>query len=100
MDRSAIFSGILERNELRRAAQLPPLPVRETYEREITAAEWRSFCDQHAAFVRDQILAERRATYPDWGNSAGGQLALGLLTEKRLRERFGQQRSSSALPTA
>ncbi len=100
MNKASIFSSILKRNELRRTAQLPLLPVRETYEREITAAEWRSFCDQHAAFVRDEILAERRAAYPDWGSSAGGQLALGLLTEKRLRERFCRQRSSSALPTA
>jgi hypothetical protein len=92
IDRASLFTSILERNALRREAKLPLLPVRETFETEVRIAEWHAFCEQHAQAVWDEILGEKRRTYADWGNSAGGQLYLRVMTTKALRERFAQQR--------
>ena len=92
IDRAQVLTRILKRNALRREAKLPLLPVRETFEREVRAAEWRAFCEQHAQAVWDEILAEKRRGYPDRGNSAGGQMALRLMTGKILSERFARER--------
>jgi hypothetical protein len=94
VDRAAIFTSILKKNALRREAQLPVLPIRETFRKEVLAAEWRLFCQEHAQSIWDEILAEKRRTYADWGNSAGGMLALHLLTTKVLQERFARERRS------
>ncbi len=89
MDRSAIFSRILERNRLRRAAQLPALPVRETYEREVRAARWREIIEKHYRDVRADVAQQLRARHgPDHGNSAGGRWSVELLTRKALKERY------------
>ncbi len=92
IDRAQVLTTVLKRNALRREAMLPLLPVKETVEREVRAAEWRAFCEQHAKAVWDQILAEKRRGYPDWGNSAGGRMALRLMTGKILSERFARER--------
>ncbi len=92
MDPAEILTSVLRRNALRREAKLPLLPVRETVEKELLDAQWRAFCDQHAQSVWNAILAEKRAQYPDWGNSAGGQMALHHMTAKVLSERFARDR--------
>ncbi len=92
VNRAAIFTSILKRNALRRETGLPLLPVRETFRKEVLAAEWRLFCQDHAQAVWDEILAEKRRTYADWGNSAGGAMALRLMTTKILQERFQRER--------
>ena len=94
VDRVAIFTSILKRNALRRETGLPLLPVRETFRKEVLAAEWRLFCQEHAQAIWDELLAEKRRTDPDWGNSAGGMMALRLMTTKVLQERFARERLS------
>ena len=87
MDRSAIFTHILARNALRREAKLPTLKVRAEYERLVEIARWREIVDAHYERVSDELLAQFREKTPGWGHSAGGRLALHLLTTKALRER-------------
>ncbi len=94
MDPAEILTSVLKRNALRREAKLPLLPIRETFRKEVLAAEWRLFCQEHAQAIWDEILAEKRRTDPDWGNSAGGMMALRLMTRKVLQERFARERRS------
>ena len=91
VNRSAIYTAILQRNSLRREAKLPSLDVRQTYLSEVAKAEWRAIVEAHYDRVAGEILSEQRRKYLDWGNSWGGRLALRLMTEKALRERYLQQ---------
>ncbi|HYI84345.1 MAG TPA: hypothetical protein VEX11_14180 [Acetobacteraceae bacterium] len=43
MDKAALFTAVLERNALRRAALLPPLDVGLEYRHAVAEAEWREF---------------------------------------------------------
>lgn len=88
-DRGAILSAILQRQALRREAQLPLLDVRAEYERAVEQARWRAHVETYSEAVRAQVLTELRAKNgPQFGGSVGGFWALRLLTEKRLREMF------------
>ena len=92
MDRTAIFTEVLCRNALRREVGLPRLDVRAEYHRAVQVARWREIVHEHYEFFAEDVLRERRSNNPDWGNSAGGRLALHLLTQQALRERYGRSR--------
>ena len=64
MDKAAILTAILRRNELRRANGLPPLNVRAEFEHDVSITqqrEFRAYCEQHAnerVLVDQQVLEE------------------------------------------
>jgi hypothetical protein len=88
-DRAAIFSGILQRQALRREAQLPLLNIRAEYERAVEQARWRGHVEQYGEAIRAQVLAELRAKNgPQFGGSVSGMWAVRILASKRLREMF------------
>lgn len=88
-DRGAIFSNILQRQALRREAQLPLLNIRVEYERAVEQARWRAHVEQCGEAIRAQVLAELRAKNgPQFGGSVGGMWAVRILASKRLREMF------------
>lgn len=89
IDRSAILTTILQRQALRREAQLPLLNVRAEYERTVEQALWKTHVDECGEAVRAEVLAELRSRHgPQFGYSVGGLWAVRLRTEKRLREMF------------
>jgi hypothetical protein len=91
MDRAAIYSDLCRRNALRKEAKLPLLNVHAEYRRLVEVQRWAEIVEQHWEVVEAEILAEKRRERSDWGISAGGRLALRLLTLKTLRERYCDQ---------
>ncbi|AWI89814.1 hypothetical protein C0214_17030 [Methylobacterium sp. DM1] len=88
-DRSAILSGLLQRQALRREAHLPLLNIRAEYEQAVEHARWRAHVEEHSEAVRAQVLAELRSRHgPQFGASVGGLWAVHLRTEKQLRDMF------------
>src|SRR4051794_21995255 len=67
MDNAALFSAILERNALGRAALLPPLDVGQEFRRAVAEAEWREYerqCSAEAEALtrcREEAVAHWRA---------------------------------------
>ncbi len=49
---------------------------------------WAEIVEQHWSEVEEEILREKLREREDWGVSAGGRLALRLLTAQALRERY------------
>ena len=97
IDKAAIFTGILQKNALRRGSGLPEWPVRETYEREARAASWREYINLHGVHIRAQVLAEQRLRHgPDWPMSGGGWMAFSCLVAKALGTGFRAQCSSGS----
>ncbi len=89
VDRAAIFSSILERNALRREAQLPLLDTRATYEREVTQALWRTHRTANYEAVRAEVVGRLRARFgPKWGFSAGARWHVEIETDRELRRSF------------
>ncbi|MCJ2052809.1 hypothetical protein [Methylobacterium sp. J-070] len=89
IDAAAILSGIWSRNALRREAGLPLWHVRETFERELTAARWRAHVEANYAATRTQVLNELRARHGEgFGYSAGGRWVIEALTSQALRASF------------
>lgn len=98
-DRSAILSGILQRQALRREARLPMLDVRAEYERAVEQALWQAHVEKYGGAVRAEVLAELRLKHgPQFGSSLGGLWAVRLRTEKRLRDMFAGRLDPLALP--
>jgi hypothetical protein len=61
MTKEAIARRIWDRNALRREAGLPLLPIRETFNREVSQAEWRSIVEAHYdSHRRSQQVVPRR----------------------------------------
>src|SRR5277367_4397797 len=92
MDRAAIFTEILKRNELRRANLLPRLDVRAEFARQVALVrqqEYYARCDEHAEereVIRLEVLAELRAKHgANFGHTMGGRWAVGHLTWKRFQ---------------
>lgn len=57
--------------------------------RELKAARWRNYLEQHYDRVRDAVLVERRAQHGEtWGLSAGGRWVVHFLAMQKLREMF------------
>ncbi|OHV17801.1 hypothetical protein BK022_03310 [Methylorubrum extorquens] len=91
-DRGAIFSNILQRQALRREAQLPLLDVRAEYERAIEQARWKAHVETYGETIHAQVLAELRTKNgPQFGGSVGGMWAVRILASKRLREMFDRK---------
>lgn len=89
VDAAAILASVWARNILRREAQLPLLPVRITFERELHQARWSAHVKQHYAATRERVLAEQRARHGQgWGLSVGGRWGTHLLTMKVLQTSF------------
>ena len=89
VDAAAILASIWARNTLRREAQLPLLPVRATFERELHQARWSAHVEHYYAATRERVLAEQCAKHgPDWGLSTGGGWGAHLLMMKVLRETY------------
>lgn len=96
VDPAVILASVWERNALRREAQLPLLPVRATFERELQQARWRDHVDQNYAATRERVLAEQRDRHgQSWGLSAGGRWGTHLLTMKVLQASFRVPRARS-----
>lgn len=90
MDKAAIFTGLTERNALRREHRLPPLDPRTEYDRLVALARWQEYaavCDVHAhrrREIAEAVLAEFRATRgPGWGASAGGRWMVNTVAQQR-----------------
>lgn len=54
MDNSAIFLAVTQRNAIRKAAQLPLLNMRQTYDKEVNLAAWRSYREIRATYAADE----------------------------------------------
>jgi hypothetical protein len=95
-NRAAIFAAITKRNELRRLAQLPLLDVRAEMAHAVALAalnEYGAFCDQYKAKLeefRAEVLAEERATKPDFGHTWGGRLAVAIKSRRRFEAWIAQ----------
>jgi hypothetical protein len=89
VDAAAILASVWARNNLRREAQLPLLPVRTTFKRELHQARWSAHVEQHYAATRERVLAEQRARHGQgWGFSIGGRWGTHSLTMKILQTSF------------
>jgi hypothetical protein len=94
VDKAAIFSAVLERNALRRAAHLPLLDVSLEYRRAVAEAEWREherLCSSHAdalARCRDEAIAHWRARFGPGFDPLGfgGRVVVARETSRRFRE--------------
>jgi hypothetical protein len=89
VDAAAILASIWARNALRREAQLPLLPVRATFEREVRQARWSAHVEQHYATTRTRVLDELRARHGEgFGYSVGGRWIIEAMTTQALRTTF------------
>lgn len=90
MDKAALLAVVLQRNAVRRQANLPPLDVRTELDRAVSVAqqkEWDAFSAAHQD-KRDQIeaavLAELRQQHgPHFPVSTSSQMAVAVLTNQR-----------------
>ena len=94
MHKAALFSAVLERNALRRAALLPPLDVGQEFRRAIAEAGWREYqrrCSAEAdalARCREEAVAEcRRRFGPAFDpRNFGNRAVAARETDRRFRE--------------
>ncbi len=93
IDRGAIFTSILQRNELRRGF-LPLLDVHAVYRREVEQALWREHVEQHHEEVRAQVLRDYRERLGSEMLSAGGRWAVNTMVTKTLAKSFKARRST------
>lgn len=95
VDRAAIFSSILARNDLRRNSHLPLLDVRRTYEVEVERALWVEHVRDHHEIVRAEVLrVEREKQGPTFPQSGGGWWIVAAKVQATLAERFRARRST------
>lgn len=89
VDAAVILTSIWIRNALRREAQLPLLPVRVTFERELRQARWSAHVEEHYAGTRTRVLGELRAQHGEgFGYSVGGRWIIEAMTIQALRAVF------------
>jgi hypothetical protein len=88
MGRQQILETLYQRQALRREARLPRIDVHAEYRRLVEVERWAEIVEQHWSEVEEEILREKLREREDWGVSAGGRLALRLLTAQALRERY------------
>ncbi|HYI83864.1 MAG TPA: hypothetical protein VEX11_11715 [Acetobacteraceae bacterium] len=94
MHKAALFSAVLERNALRRAALLPPLDVGQEFRRAIAEAGWREYqrrCSAEAdalARCREEAVAECRKRFgPAFDpRNLGSRILVARETERRFCE--------------
>jgi hypothetical protein len=93
VDKAAVFSAVLERNALRRAALLPRLDVGQEFRRAIVEAAWREYqrrCSAEAdalARCRAEAVAECRKRFGrafDTRNF-GSRIVVARETDRRFR---------------
>jgi len=98
MDRATLFTAVLGRNALRRAALLPPLDVRAEYRRVVAEAAWREYerrCSAEAdalARCRAEAVAECRKRFGptfDTRNS-GSRILVARETDRRFSEHMAK----------
>ena len=94
IDKSALFTSILQRNTLRREVGLPEWPVRPTFDKECRSASWREYVQLNGSRIRAEVLAKQRLRHGEaWPISGGGRMAYSLLVLNALGDGFRDQRS-------
>ena len=93
VDAAAILTSVWKRNELRRGAQLPLLPTRETFESDLRRERYRAFLEENFDRVRDELLVEFRAKHgPDYGITTGQRWRIHLRTMNVLLANYRSRR--------
>jgi hypothetical protein len=98
VDKAALFSAVLERNAVRRAALLPPLDVGLGYHRAIVEGAWREYqrrCSAEAdalARCRAEAVAECRKRFgPTFDpRNFGSRILVARETDRRFREHMAK----------
>ena len=89
VDAAAILTSIWQKNALRRSSGLPLWPVRETFERELKQARWRTHVDANYEATRTRVLADLRAKHGEgFGLSAGGRWVIQARVDQALRASY------------
>ena len=71
IDKAANLTELTRRNAIRRRAQLPPLDMRDEFDRAVGFIHWKAVCEEHADRVRSEVIAELSKTLGREPQSAG-----------------------------